>query len=263
MKKASLNLENIEFSYLNHKSPVEIFKNLNIKFAEGEISCILGTSGCGKSTLLDLIAGIKKPHKGRIGFDSDKGENPKIGYVFQTPALLPWYTLRKNIEVALQIRNSSSPEEVNNKIQYWLESTELLGYENLYPGQLSLGMQQRASLAVTMVTEPDIVLLDEPFGSLDSLTRERMDVLLLKIWELSKKTMIMVTHDIDEAILVGGSVILFKRRPGGIMQTWNITLPFPRDPIGSRKEEAFLKFSTEIRKHLFVTNGAAENGAVL
>jgi NitT/TauT family transport system ATP-binding protein len=251
-------VNNVDFHYATNHVVVPVFDGLSITIHPGKIDCIMGSSGCGKSTFLDILAGFKPPIKGVIKYTPSKNPLaiPRLGYVFQSPSLLPWYTLKRNLEIAYflshpQVQKGSEID----KVSFWLESTGLCSFENAYPNQLSLGMQQRAALSMTMIAEPEIVLLDEPFGSLDALTREIMDLILLNTWEVSSPTMVLVTHSIEEAVFVGDHIYLLKKKPSSVLREWTVNISRPRNPLSIRSETVFLRLVRDIRQALYKESG--------
>src|SRR6059058_1482811 len=192
-------------------------------------SFILGPSGCGKSTLLRIVAGLDQPTSGRVILDGQEVEEPGAdrGMVFQSYTLFPWLTVRENI--CFGLREKGVPQARQGEIAArYIERVGLRGFENHYPKMLSGGMQQRTAIARALANEPKILLLDEPFGALDNQTRALMQELLLGIWEAEKKTVLFVTHDIEEAIFVAGRVAVMTARPGRIKFETTVDLPHPR-----------------------------------
>ena len=196
----------------------------------GEFVAILGPSGCGKSTLLRIVAGLDRPTGGSVTLDGMPvtGPGPDRGMVFQSYTLFPWLTVAQNIRFGLAERGL--PEDQQRAIaEKFIARTGLKGFENHWPRQLSGGMQQRTALARALANDPEILLLDEPFGALDHQTRELMQELLLEIWEADRKTVLFVTHDIDEAIFLANRVVVMSARPGRIKADVTVPLPHPRD----------------------------------
>ena len=189
-----------------------------------EFLCVVGPSGCGKSTLLRVLAGLLTPTKGKISF---AGGTPRIGVVFQESNLMPWRSVLENIILPLELENMNA-EEARNKAQDLIDLVGLKGFENNLPRDLSGGMAHRVALARSLVHDPDILLLDEPFASLDALTRERMGSELLRIWQAHQKTVIMVTHSISEALYLSDRVLVLTQRPGSIKLDLKVKLPRPR-----------------------------------
>jgi NitT/TauT family transport system ATP-binding protein len=197
-------------------------ERIDLEISDNDFLCILGPSGCGKSTLLRIVAGLEVPSTGRVLLDGQPVERPgpDRGMVFQSYTLFPWLTVRQNVLFGTR----SSPEKTDSL----LLKVGLKGFENHYPKQLSGGMQQRTALARALANDPKILLLDEPFGALDNQTRALMQELLLGIWEADRKTVLFVTHDIDEAIFMASRVAVMSARPGSLKSIVPIGLPHPR-----------------------------------
>ncbi|MFZ1043615.1 MAG: ABC transporter ATP-binding protein [Anaerolineales bacterium] len=198
-----------------------------------EFIAVLGPSGSGKSTLLRILAGLLKPTSGSIAFGGKEPavsalEPPRIGMVFQQANLMPWRTVIENIELPLQL-DGENKEFARAKAQELIELVGLQGFENNWPRDLSGGMAQRVAIARALIHDPDILLLDEPFGSLDALTRERMWTELSRIWQMRQKTVIMVTHSINESLFLSDRVLVLTQRPGTIKMDFKVGLPRPRD----------------------------------
>jgi len=191
-----------------------------------EFVCVLGPSGSGKSTLLRILAGLLKPTGGDFTFGG--GETPRIGYVFQQSNLMPWRSVLDNIILPLELEGVPA-EAARTRAQEMVELVGLQGFEHNWPRELSGGMAQRVAIARALVHDPDILLLDEPFGSLDALTRERMWSELSRIWQVRQKTVIMVTHSIGEALFLADRVLVFTSRPGRVKLDLNVDLPRPRN----------------------------------
>jgi ABC-type nitrate/sulfonate/bicarbonate transport system ATPase subunit len=209
--------------------PVTALDNISLGVAEQEFSVIVGPSGCGKSSLLRLVAGLIDPTAGRITLDGKEvtGPGKDRGMVFQSYTLFPWLTVRDNVEFGLKIGGVPAAERARIAAHY-ISEVGLEGFETSYPKQLSGGMMQRVALARALANDPAILLMDEPFGALDSQTRSLMQELLLKIWEHSHKTVLFITHDIDEAILLGDRVHVMTARPGRIKERVEIDIQRPR-----------------------------------
>jgi NitT/TauT family transport system ATP-binding protein len=204
-------------------------EDLSFQIAPQQFVCVLGPSGCGKTTLLRTLAGLLHPTRGKIEYQGQPldGPQPGIGLVFQKANLMPWRNVLENIMLPLEVQGLSRPA-AREKATLLAELVGLQGFENSLPRQLSGGMAQRVALARALVQDPDLLLLDEPFGSLDALTRERMGTELLHIWQLRRKTMLMVTHSISEALLLADRVLVLTQRPGRICLDLPVPLPRPR-----------------------------------
>lgn len=232
----------------NDGKPVEALHDININIKNGEFVSIIGSSGCGKSTLLRIIAGLETQYVGNLTINDKKvvGPSRDKGFIFQDHRLLPWLTVSENIAFSL-------PDNEPNKKELMKEHIELVGlkgFENAYPKQLSGGMAQRASIARALANKPNVLLLDEPFGALDAITKIQMQEEMLRIWEKEKITMILVTHDIDEAIYLGNRVVVMSDRPGQIKRIETIKLETPRLRTGSE----FAKQKVVIYKEFFGEN---------
>ncbi|WP_371379995.1 ABC transporter ATP-binding protein [Sporomusa aerivorans] len=215
-------IENVSKTFYVKNNRIDALKDINLTIAKDEIVSIVGASGCGKSTLLRLICGLEREYEGALSINGHKLNGPSrgVGVVFQEHRLLPWLTVEQNIYLAVNHLPKSEKKELVAK---YLELVDLPGTENFFPHQLSGGMAQRVAIARALVSNPRILLLDEPLGALDALTRKNMQKEILQIWEKDKITMIMVTHDIDEAIFLGSRVIVMTSRPGTIKR--DITVP--------------------------------------
>jgi NitT/TauT family transport system ATP-binding protein len=203
---------------------------LNVVVSEGEFLTVVGPSGCGKSTLLNLIVGLLQASSGRILFRNRpiNGINPEIGYVTQKDNLLPWRTLLQNVELALEIRGVEKVER-KRRAEELIERVGLNGFEDHYPHELSGGMRQRANIIRTLIYDPELILMDEPFGPLDAQTRIVLQDQLLKLWSATKKTIIFITHDLVEAIMLADRVVVMTSRPGRVKQIAQVPIPRPRD----------------------------------
>jgi len=226
---------------------------VNLSIAAGELVCLLGPSGCGKSTLLRLIAGLDEPSSGelRIGAEPIHGPSAQRGLVFQDPNLFPWLTVRKNVQAGLVARGVL--REKRAEVDEFLKLVGLEAFAASYPHQLSGGMAQRAALARALINHPSVLLLDEPLGALDAFTRMRMQDEVLRIWQARGTTMLLVTHDIDEAIYMADRVVIMTPRPARIEQILPIDLPRPRQ----RNDESFLSMRSRILEMLHFTGAAA------
>lgn len=210
-------------------SPITALRGITLSIEAGTLVAVVGPSGCGKSTLLRIIAGLEPPTEGGLwlnGEDVD-GTRSDVGLVFQRPTLLPWRTVRQNILLPAEILGIDRAL-AGRRADHLIEFVGLNGFEHLYPAQLSGGMQQRAGIARALAHDPDLLLLDEPFSSLDALLRERMALELQRIWASTGKTVVLVTHSIPEAVLLGDRVVVLTPRPGRVAADIPIDLPRPR-----------------------------------
>jgi ABC-type nitrate/sulfonate/bicarbonate transport system ATPase subunit len=217
------------FEGLQGAAPTVALQPTSLDVATNDFITILGPSGCGKSTLLRIVAGLDAPTTGEVLLDGQAvgGPGADRGMVFQSYTLFPWLTVRQNICFGLREKGMPANEQADIAARF-IEEVGLRGFENHFPKQLSGGMQQRVALARALANDPKILLLDEPFGALDNQTRALMQELLLSIWELHKKTVLFVTHDIDEAIFMANRCVVFSARPGRIKNELAIDLPYPR-----------------------------------
>jgi ABC-type nitrate/sulfonate/bicarbonate transport system ATPase subunit len=209
--------------------PTVALQPTSLAVADNDFITILGPSGCGKSTLLRIVAGLDQPTSGRVLLDGTAVAGPGAdrGMVFQSYTLFPWLTIRENVCFGLRERSLSRAEQ-DERSAYWLAKVGLTGFEHHYPKQLSGGMQQRTAIARALANDPKILLLDEPFGALDNQTRSLMQELLLAIWETDRKTILFVTHDIEEAIFMANRVVVMSARPGRIKAEVAVPIPHPR-----------------------------------
>lgn len=213
-----ITLKNISFKYIGDNGEVEALQNINMNVQDGEFICLLGSSGCGKSTLLNIIAGLIKPTEGEAEMDNKVIEGPDWhrGVVFQSSTLYPWLNVKENISFGLKMRGFEK-DEMDKLSDEFINLVGLNGFEKSKPYELSGGMRQRASLARVLVNRPRVILMDEPFGALDALTRQNMQSLIRRIWLKTKNTVFMITHDVDEALTLATKVIVMSKRPGTII----------------------------------------------
>ncbi|GHU37401.1 aliphatic sulfonates import ATP-binding protein SsuB [Clostridia bacterium] len=228
----TLSLRHVKKDFNIVNATVEVLEDINLDVKRGEFVSIVGASGCGKSTLLKLIISLEKVTSGEILIDGEVVSEPseKCNMVFQEPRLFPWLSVRQNIEFTIP-RKISKSERVKTVNEH-IELVGLTGFEKAVPSQLSGGMQQRVNLARALATKPEVLLLDEPFGALDAFTRINMQEETLRIWEREKTTMLLVTHDIDEAIYLSDRIIVLSAKPGRIKADIAISLPRPRERSG-------------------------------
>lgn len=232
MPKKTIIVENISKTFLaeGKKDGLKVLEDINLEIDENEFVCIVGPSGCGKSTLLRLMAGLEKATEGRILYHDQPLSKPvkEIGMVFQNYSLMPWLNVEDNIALGLKFKKMSKEEQLKIVNKY-LEIIGLNDFRKSYPHQLSGGMQQRVAIARTLANEPDVVLMDEPFGALDAYTRIQLQKELLNIWEKQKKTIVFVTHSVDEAIYLADRIILMSKHQGAIYRDIRVDLPRERE----------------------------------
>jgi NitT/TauT family transport system ATP-binding protein len=238
----------IAVSQLGHRyETVEALKNVNIDIHPGEFVCLLGPSGCGKSTLLYALAGHFSPSGGHISIDGEAidGPSPERLLMFQEPALFPWLTVKQNLKFALRAKGLSRVESERLALEY-ISLVHLEGFADALPHQLSGGMRMRVSLARALAMDPAVLLMDEPFAPLDAQTRAHMHQLLQSIWVRTRKTVVFVTHNVREALVLGDRVVVMASRPGRVLRDLEVRLPRPRDP----DDEKLVEMSREIREAL-------------
>ncbi len=226
----SLEIKDLEKSFVINDRVHPVFHRLDLAIERGEFVVIVGESGSGKTTLLRIIAGLETADRGSVAVGGQyiNGVGTERGMVFQEPRLLPWLTVRKNVSIGLELRHLPN-REIDGKVDAFLELVGLAGFASAYPSQLSGGMAQRVGIARALATNPDILLLDEPLGALDAMTKIRMQRELERIWQEQGVTMIMVTHDIEEAVYLADKIVIMSKEDAGIRDIIPICLPRPRD----------------------------------
>ena len=224
----ALDVRNLKVNFEEKDGILEVLEDINFSLRKNEFVCLIGPSGSGKSTLLRSLSGLIPHQAGTINFPDLHGRQAKTGLVFQKPNLMPWRNLADNIALPLELANRPKAE-IETKVGEMVELTGLHGFEKSYPHELSGGMAQRVSIARSLVQDPDILFLDEPFGSLDELTRQRMSEELLRIWTEKRKTILMITHSISEAVFLSDRVLVMAGIPQGIVLDFPIQMPRPRD----------------------------------
>jgi NitT/TauT family transport system ATP-binding protein len=228
-----LRTENVGMTFQRDGKDLPVLENIDLEVSDGEFVCLLGPSGCGKSTLLSAMAGFLKPTSGAIRIDGEivRGPDPRRIFVFQERGVFPWLTVEGNIGFGL---HKLSGKERTVRVSHYIRMVGLEGFEKSYPHELSGGMKQRVEVARALAVNPDVMFLDEPFGALDSITRMVMRIELLRIWQTERKTILFVTHDIDEAVQLADRVVVMSARPGRIQQVVSIDIPHPRDISSQR-----------------------------
>lgn len=245
-----LQIKNLNKVFKKNDCDLKVLDHINLDINEGEFVTILGNSGCGKSTLLRIISGLDRDFSGEVILDGKPITKPSLqkGFVFQDHRLLPWLTIEENIGFGIP----DGQEDKSKLIDKYINLVGLNGFEKSYPSELSGGMSQRAAIARALINHPRILLMDEPFGALDAMTRISMQEELLKIWQEEKITIIMVTHDIEEAAYLGERVVILSSRPGKIKKIVNIELGRPRDRVSndfvSEKKKLYLEFFKEVEE---------------
>lgn len=222
-----LSIRDLSVIFPNGNGGLKALDGVSFELHRQEFLCVLGPSGSGKSTLLRVIAGLVAPSAGEVIYSGHSNKKPRIGFVFQQANLMPWRTIIDNITLPLDLENVPREESTRKALEL-IELVGLTSFEHNWPGELSGGMAQRVAIARALIHDPDILLLDEPFGALDALTRDRMGNELLRIWQARKKTVLMVTHSISEAVFLADRAIVFTPRPGSICLDTPIHLSRPR-----------------------------------
>ncbi len=226
-----LSIEHLSKSFVSASGEkVEALKDINLEITDKEFICLLGPSGCGKTTLLRIIGGLDQATSGAALLDGHPvtGPDPKTAMIFQEYSLYPWRTVLDNVTFGLEIRGADK-EKRSEKARSYLEMVGLKGFERSFPYELSGGMRQRVAVARALAVDPEVLLMDEPFGALDAQTRNKMQKELLEIWEKTQKTVIFVTHSVDEAVYMSDRIVVLTRRPGTIREVMDIPIPRPRD----------------------------------
>jgi len=239
----TLSIEHLRKQYQVKGAALPVLEDITLSIAPGEFVSIVGASGCGKSTLLRLVVGLEEDYKGEILLDGKRvaGTSLDRGIVFQEHRLFPWLTVEQNIRMALLNANITETDK-RRTVREHIELVGLAGFETAFPHQLSGGMSQRVAIARALVTRPEILLLDEPFGALDALTRAYLQQELHRIWQAEGITMILVTHDVEEAVYLGDRVVVMEPRPGRIRRILPVPLPHPRE----RASAAFARVKDDV-----------------
>ena len=247
-----IDIENLSLTFETNDGPVHALSDIDLKIEEGDFVSFIGPSGCGKTTLLRVIADLEKPTAGSITVNGVSPEQARLnrayGYVFQAAALYPWRTIAKNVALPLEIMGLSKAEQ-QQRISRNMELVNLTGFEKKYPWQLSGGMQQRASIARALAVEPDLLLMDEPFGALDEIVRDHLNEQLLQLWAKTNKTVVFVTHSIPEAVFLSTKIVVLCPRPGRIYDVIESDLPRDRS-LDIRETPEFLKIAHRVRDGL-------------
>jgi len=229
MTSALIDAQSVYKAFDTRRGELCALQDFSLKIHQGEVVCIVGASGCGKSTFLNIMAGFIAPSSGRILLDGREivGIEPRCGMIFQDYALFPWLTVRDNVAFGPRMKGAGTKQR-HRQAQRWIDMVGLKGFEDAYPGELSGGMQQRVALSRALANEPDVLLCDEPFAALDAMTRQIMQQELLKIVQESGKTVLFITHSIDEALILSDRLIVMSARPGRVKAVYDNDLPRPR-----------------------------------
>ncbi|XFA98886.1 ABC transporter ATP-binding protein [Candidatus Izemoplasma sp. B36] len=248
--KTLLKINNISIDYDLEDYTLPVINNVSLEVKENEFVCILGPSGCGKSTLLKAIAGFIKPIKGNILLNDQEiiGPDRSRGVVFQEPNLLPWYNVKQNVSLGPKLANKTQ-KEIESIVDKYLGQVELLDYKKEKVFELSGGQKQRVAIARTLANNPEVILMDEPFGALDSFTRKKMQTMIRNLWKKNNSTIFFVTHDIDEALLLGTKIYVMRSGKKSIVKAYDINytsvlLKNPKEKVV--EEDSFIKIKEEI-----------------
>jgi NitT/TauT family transport system ATP-binding protein len=244
---ASIVFSNVSHFYPYKGDAVQALRGINLHVYAGEFVCLVGPSGCGKTTLINMVAGVLRPTQGDVllGGRQVVGPNPATSYMLANDALLPWRSAIDNVALALEARGVPRRERTAASVA-WLERVQLQDFLHARPHEMSQGMRQRIAIARTLVANPDCILMDEPFAALDAQTRHIVQMEFLSLWEATRPTVLMVTHDLEEAILLSDRVLLFSNRPGCIVIDSEVPLPRPRDPVRDRTAPEFADMYTKL-----------------
>jgi NitT/TauT family transport system ATP-binding protein len=243
----SLECRNVSLTFRSRTGgDVSALENVSLRLTTEEFVCLVGPSGCGKTTLLKIMAGLLKPTLGRVDFGPGvTNGRPRNAMAFQEHGLFPWMSVLDNVSFGLRMRGTPKPES-RERAQAFIDQVGLTRFTKSYPHELSVGMRQRAGIARAFVTDPEMLLMDEPFGSLDALTKQVMQEELLRIWSEHRKLVVYVTHDIEEAVLLSDRVLVMSGRPGRILEEIAIPLPRPRDLMDREQQEII-----RIKRHIW------------
>ncbi|GHV83626.1 ABC transporter ATP-binding protein [Spirochaetia bacterium] len=256
---ALINIKKVNRIYRDtNGNPLHALKDIDLEIAKGEFASIVGPSGCGKTTLLRLIAGLDRPQSGSLAIDGQiiTGPSHEQGYVFQQSTLFPWATVHENVAMGLKARGVYKGQE--GRVKNYIEMIGLTGFEKSYPHEISGGMAQRVAIIRALINEPKVLLLDEPLGALDAFKRIELQNLLLDVWNKTNTTMVMVTHDVDEAIALSTRIMIMTPRPGQIINIFDVNMGEIRD----RNADDFIVLRKKILEalHLVISEPQAECG---
>ena len=252
VSQPAVEVRNASLVYQTADTPVQALSNIDLRIGEGEFVSLIGPSGCGKTTLLRVIADLEHITEGNVRVNGVSPHEARLarayGYVFQAPALFPWRTVLGNVMLPLQIQGGDKAQNRSTAMAH-LERVGLKGFEGKYPWQLSGGMQQRVSIARALAFEPKILMMDEPFGALDEITRDRLNEQLQQLWQRERRTVVFVTHSIAEAVYLSTRIVVMSPRPGRIVKVIESPLPDERH-LGLRDTQAFMDVAHEVREAL-------------
>lgn len=250
--KIAIRNVSMSFSSQGNGQPLTVLADVNLEVAAGEFVCWVGPSGCGKSTLLNIVGGFVRPTAGEVTIDGQPVTGPDVRriFIFQETAVFPWLTVTENVGFGLLRRPRRERDAI---VARYIDMVGLVGFERAYPHELSGGMRQRVELARALAANPDVLYMDEPFGALDYLTRLKMRSELVRIWQQERKTILFVTHDVEESVQLADRVVVMTRRPATIRRVIDVPLPRPRDPDSPEY--------LHTRDHIFDTMGLDHLGA--
>ncbi|CAH1193220.1 Nitrate import ATP-binding protein NrtD [Paenibacillus allorhizoplanae] len=246
-----IEIKDLSKIYNGRNGDVVALQNTNLTINENEFVCVVGPSGCGKTTLLNIIAGLEHASSGSVTVDGKevKGPGKERGVVFQQYALFPWKTVLKNVEFGLKLRGYSKAER-RERAEHYIEMVGLKDFAQAYPKELSGGMKQRVAIARAYAVQPEVLLMDEPFGALDAQTRAQLQEELLNTWQSEKRTCFFITHDVEEAVILAQKVIVMSARPGRIKEIINVDIPYPRNQA-TKLDERFIQIKNEIWEKVY------------
>jgi NitT/TauT family transport system ATP-binding protein len=257
---ATIEITNLTKVFNLPEGPMTALSNVSFELREKEFLSVIGPSGCGKSTILRLVAGLIKPTSGKISFHGrtpDEARRERLyAFVFQDAVMFPWRSVIKNVCLPLEVIEPQLRKKYEDRPEKLLELVGLKGFENARPDQLSGGMRQRAAIARALLLSPEVLLMDEPFGALDEITRGRMNLELLRIWKETEAAVLFITHSIEEAVFLSDRIVMLSPRPGTVAAVIDVNLPRPRTSEVKQGDEMF-ELTTEVRKHLAHATAAA------
>jgi len=260
-RAAAVSIRNVSKTF--GKGGTTALEDIQLEIQPGEFVSLIGPSGCGKSTLLRVIGDLIEPSTGEAVIGGKPAHQARLdrdyGMVFQDATLMDWRTVEKNVSLPLEMMGWDRSRR-RARIEELLELVELTGFESHYPWQLSGGMQQRVAIARALTFNPSLILMDEPFGALDEMTRDRLNLELLRIWEATSATVVFVTHSIAEAVFLSTRIVVMSARPGRVQQVVAVDLPYPRT-IDTREEPRFFELATEVRELLRASHGEREDAS--
>ena len=248
-KKSKIAIRNLTKAFYKKQGSVTALDNINLTIDEGEFVCLVGPSGCGKTTLLRILAGLESPSIGDFTIATAGEDRPLQSMVFQERGIIPWLTVEENVAFGLKMRHLPK-RLIRDRTDYYLKKTGLQKFSSLYPKELSGGMKQRVSIARAFANDPEILLMDEPFAALDEQNKFILQEELLSIWEETGKTVLFITHSIDEALLLGDRILLMSSQPGRIVEEIRVDMPRPRTMEDIRKDPVMASRFVDIWQHL-------------